>query len=87
MGPPLGPVLAYLFLGFHESHWIYYFAGKVIFYCRYVDDILSFFYNIEEATCFLEYLSNRHPIISFTMGTENTSKMVKDRNYFKTEFS
>ena len=56
MGSPLGPVLANLFMGFHESNWINEFTGNVIFYRRYVDDIFAVFDNIEEAKRFFDYL-------------------------------
>ena len=70
MGSPLGPVLANLFMGFHESNWINDFAGHVIFYRRYVDDIFAVFDNIEEAKRFFDYLNTQHASIKFTMETE-----------------
>ena len=70
MGSPLGPVLANLFMGFHESNWINEFTGNVIFYRRYVDDIFAVFDNIEEAKRFFDYLNTQHVSIKFTMETE-----------------
>ena len=47
MGSPLAPVLANIFMGFHESKWLNeYNLNKPNFYLRYVDDILAAF-NIE----------------------------------------
>ena len=41
MGSPLAPVLANIFMGFHESKWLNeYNVNKPKFYLRYVDDIL-----------------------------------------------
>ena len=40
MGSPLGPVLASLFMGYHEKKWLQELdKGKVLMYKRYVDDI------------------------------------------------
>ena len=44
MGSPLAPVLANIFMGFHESKWLNkYNLNKPKFYLRYVDDILAAF--------------------------------------------
>ena len=44
MGSPLGPVLANLFMGYHEKKWLQEFnKGKVLMYKRYVDDIFCMF--------------------------------------------
>ena len=46
MGFPLAPVLANIFMGFHESKWLNkYNLNKPKFYLRYVDDILAAFDN------------------------------------------
>ena len=46
MGFPLAPVLAKIFMGFHESKWLNeYNLNKPKFYLRYVDDILAGFNN------------------------------------------
>ena len=46
MGSPLAPIVAYIFLGFHESKWLNeYNLNKPKFYLRYVDDILAAFDN------------------------------------------
>ena len=41
MGSSLAPVLANIFMGFHESKWLNeYNLNKPKFYLRYVNDIL-----------------------------------------------
>ena len=46
MGSPLAPVLAKIFMGFHESKWLNeYNPSKPKFYLRHVDDILAAFDN------------------------------------------
>ena len=46
MGSPLAPVLANIFMGFHESKWLNeYNLKKPKFYLRYVDDIPAAFDN------------------------------------------
>ena len=46
MGSPLAPIVANIFLGFHESKWLnVYNLNKPKFYLRNVDDILAAFDN------------------------------------------
>ena len=68
MVSPLAPVLANIFMGFHESKWLNeYNLNKPKFYLRYVDDILASFDNEQDSLIFLNFLNNRHPNIKFTM--------------------
>ena len=68
MGSPLAPVLANIFMGFHESKWLNeYNLNKPKFYLRYVDDILAAFENEKDSLSFLNFLNNRHPSIKFTI--------------------
>ena len=68
MGSPLAPVLANIFLGFHESKWLdEYNLNKPNFYLGYVDDILAAFDNDQGSLNFLIFLNNRHPNIKFTI--------------------
>ena len=68
MVSPLAPVLANIFMGFHESKWLNeYNLNKPNFYLRYVDGILAFFDNEQDSLIFLNFLNNRHPNIKFTM--------------------
>ena len=72
MGSPLGPVLANLFMGYHEKNWISeYGSSKIHFYRRYVDDIFAVFESDEEASSFFNYLNTRHRSIQFTMEVQN----------------
>ena len=65
MGSPLAPVLANIFMGFHESNE--YNLNKPKFYLRYVDDILAAFDNEQDSLNVLNFVNNRHPNIKFTI--------------------
>ena len=53
MGSPLGPVLANLFMGYHERNWLQEFdIGEVLLYRRYVDDVFCMFRNEIDAEFF-----------------------------------
>ena len=68
MGSPLAPVLANLFMGHHEQHWlIQKEALSVLFYKRYVDDIFCIFKTSEQADKFLDFSNTRHKNIKFTI--------------------
>ena len=68
MGSPLAPVLANIFMGFHEAKLLNeYNFNKPKFYLRYVDDILAAFDNEQDSLNFLNFLNNRHPNIKFTI--------------------
>ena len=68
MGSPLAPVLANIFMGFHESKWLNEFnLSKPKFYLRYVDDILAAFENEQDSLHFLNVLKNRYSNIKFTI--------------------
>ena len=70
MGSPLAPVLANLFMGFHEQNWIEQATNvKPIFYKRYVDDIFAVFESESDADAFYSYLNTRHNI-KFTIEKE-----------------
>ena len=50
MGSPLAPVLANIFMGFHESKWLNENnLNRTTFYLRYVDDVLAAFDNEEDS--------------------------------------
>ena len=71
MGSPLAPVLANIFMGFHESKWLNeYNLNKPKFHLRYVD-ILAAFDNEQDSLNFLNFLNNRHPNIKFTIEKQN----------------
>ena len=64
MGSPLAPVLANFFMGYYEKLWLNNYTGpKVLYYCRYVDDVICCFKN--------SYLNSCHPNAKFTMETED----------------
>ena len=53
MGSPLAPVLANMFMGFHQSKWLNeYNLSKPKFYFRYVADIQAAFYNEQDSLDF-----------------------------------
>ena len=53
MGSPLAPVLADIFMGFHESNWLNeYNFNEPKFYLRYVGDILAAFDNEQDSLNF-----------------------------------
>ena len=76
MGSPLGPILANLFMSYHEKQWIEEYGNeKKLFYKRYVDDIFCLVENEFIANDFLCYLNSKHPNIKFTIETENEKKL------------
>ena len=76
MGSPLAPVLANLFMGFHEQNWIEQATNvKPIFYKRYVDDIFAVFESESDADAFYSYLNTRHENIKFTFEKEKDNKL------------
>ena len=53
MGFPLAPILANIFMSFHESKWLNeYSFNKPKFYLRYVDDIQAVFDNEQDSLNF-----------------------------------
>ena len=76
MGSPIAPILANLFLGYHEGKWLLDYPGnKPSYYKRYVDDVIAVFENEHDANAFLEYLNTKHKNIKFTMETEKDNKL------------
>ena len=76
MGSPLAPVLANFFMGHYEKLWLNNYTGpKVLYYRRYVDDIICCFRNSNDARLFFEYLNSCHPNIKFTMETEKRGQL------------
>ena len=68
MGPPLAPVLASIFMGFHESKWLNeYNLNRPKFYLRYADNIQAAFDNEQDLLNFLNLLNNGHPNIKSTI--------------------
>ena len=76
MGSPLAPILANLFLGYHEGKWLTDYNGKKPhYYKRYVDDVISVFDNEHDAKLFLDYLNTKHKNIKFTMEIEKENQL------------
>lgn len=90
MGSPLGPILANIFVGFHESR-LFVNNHLPLTYKRYVDDTFSIFHTRNDFENFLSQLNNLHPSLSFTSETEQDGKLAfldvlvhKDSNNFTT---
>ena len=67
MGSPLAPILANLFMGYHEEQWIgNYKDSQLLYYRRYVDDTPCLFQNEQDVMKFLNYLNSTHANIRFT---------------------
>ena len=76
MGSPLDPVLANLFVGFHEKQWLSDFTYSIVLlYRRYVDDIICLFYCENDAIKFFDFLNTRHPNIKFTFVKQVDGKL------------
>ena len=73
MGSPLAPMLANFFMGHSEKLRLNYTGPKVLYYNRYVDDIICCFKNSNVARLFFECLYSCHPNIKFTMETTKGS--------------
>ena len=67
MGSHLAPVLANIFMDFHESKCLKEYNNKTKFYSGYVDDILAAFDNEEDSINIPDFLNNKHPNIKFTI--------------------
>ena len=72
MGSSLAPVLANIFMSFHESKWLNeYNLNKSKFYLGYADEIVAAFDNEQDSLNFLNFLSNGHPNIKFSTEKQN----------------
>ncbi|XP_065642299.1 uncharacterized protein LOC136073930 [Hydra vulgaris] len=75
MGSPLAPILANVFIGFHEQTWVNNCLSSIpIFYKRYVDDIIAIFNSEFEAQEFFKHLNKQHKNLRFTKEKEKTTK-------------
>ena len=61
MRSPLGPVLANLFMGYHETnYWLQVFKDcEIILYCHYVGDIICLFNSESDVDKFYEFLNKQ----------------------------
>ena len=76
MGLPLAPILANIYMGYHEKEWIRnYNYGGLYYYKRYVDVIFTVFETKDHAVSFYNYINRQHSNIKFTMETEEAGKI------------
>ena len=69
MGSPLAPVLANFFMGHYERLWFEkYTDTQVLYYRRYVDDIICCFQILMMQICFFNTLTNPIPTETETGG-------------------
>ena len=71
MGSPLGPVLANIFVGYHEQRLSVKGSQKILLYRRYVDDTFSINGSEHHSRDFLTKLNNLHPALQFTREHED----------------
>ena len=74
MGSPLGPALANIFMGFHESR-LFYNTVKPGVYFRYVDDTFVIFSSQLGCNYFHEKLNLLHPALKFTAEKEQNNSL------------
>lgn len=70
MGYPLGPILASIFVGFHEESVLSKPNKPDVYFC-YVDDTFCLFDNEIEVDHFFLFLNNMHPTLKFTQEKGN----------------
>ena len=73
---PLAPILANIFMGYHEKRWIrnYNYRG-LLYYKRYVDNIFAVFKTKDHAVSFYNYINRQHSNIKFTIETEEKNSL------------
>ena len=74
MGSPLGPALAYIFVGFHESR-LFNNTVKPSVYFRYVEDTFVIFSSELECDRFHVNLNQVHPALNFTAEKEQHNSL------------
>ena len=74
MGSPLGPALANIFVGYHESK-LFSCVQKPTIYFRYVDDTFAIFKQEGDVDDFLVTLNRLHPALKFTFEKEHDGKL------------
>ena len=77
MGSPLGPVLANIFVGYHETIFFNESCSQDLpeWYKRYVDNTFSLFITEERVGSLLNSLNSIHPSLKFTCEFENQRKL------------
>ena len=74
MGSPLGPALANIFLGFHESR-LFTKMKHPLYYKRYVDDTFVVLEHQDNAEELFIALNSLHPSLKFTKEEESDKKL------------
>ena len=69
MGSPLGPMLANIFVGFHERR-LFNESSAALMYHRYVDHTFAIFPSRQHFEDYLEKLNALHTSLKFTFETE-----------------
>ena len=77
MGLPLSPILANVFLCYHETTWIDNCPKdfKPLLFKRYMDDTFAIFNRPQDVEKFLDYLNAQHPNMAFTHEKEVDRKL------------
>nr|CAH8847460.1 unnamed protein product [Trichobilharzia regenti] len=75
MGPPLGPILADIFISKLENGPLKDAINELEFYCRYMDDTFLIMRNEKEAKNILDKFNEVHPTINFTIKKEKYSSV------------
>ena len=77
MGSPLGPILANIFLCYHEKKWLQNCPDefKPMKYVRYVDDTFLLFWDESHIDMFQQYLNQQHNNIKFTVEKEKDDRL------------
>ena len=74
MVSPLGPALANIFVGYHDSK-LFSWVQKPTIYFRYVDDTFAIFKQEGDVDDFLVTLNRLHPALKFTFEKEQDGKL------------
>ena len=74
MGSPMGPALANIFVGFHESK-LFSCVQKPTIYLRNVDDTFAIFKQEGDVDDFLASRNRLHPALKFTFEKEHDGKL------------
>ena len=75
MGSPLGPVLANIFVGYHEQRLSVKGSQKILLYRRYVDETFSINRSEQHSREFLTELNNLYPTLQFTCEHEDNGTL------------